>query len=73
MWMKQIQFWDSEAAQSVTVSGLEFEVVAKQQLLSSKTATILLIGNETGGRALITVNVAKLEVATTQGAPSGQK
>jgi hypothetical protein len=64
---------DSEAAQSVTVSGLEFEVVAKQQLLSSKTATILLIGNETGGRALITVNVAKLEVATTQGAPSGQK
>lgn len=64
---------DSEAAQSVTVSGMEFEIVAKEQLLSSKTATVLIIGNETGGRALITVNVAKLEVAVTAGAPSTQK
>jgi hypothetical protein len=64
---------DSEAAQSVTVSGMQFEIVAKEQLLSSKTATLLLIGNETGGRALITINVAKLEVAVTAGAPSGQR
>ena len=64
---------DSEAAQSVTVSGMQFEIVAKEQLLSSKTATLLLIGNETGGRALITINVAKLEVAVTAGAPMGQK
>ena len=64
---------DSEAAQSVTVSGMEFEIVAKEQLLSSKTATLLIIGNETGGRALITINVAKLQVAVTAGAPSVQK
>ena len=64
---------DSEAAQSVTVSGMQFEIVAKEQLLSSKTATLLIIGNETGGRALITINVAKLDVATTPGAPTGQK
>ena len=64
---------DSEAAQSVTVSGMEFEIVAKEQLLSSKTATVLIIGNETGGRALLTVNVAKLEVAVTAGAPDTQK
>ena len=64
---------DSEAAQSVTVSGMQFEIVAKEQLLSSKTATLLLIGNETGGRALITINVAKLEVAVTAGAPTGQR
>lgn len=64
---------DSEAAQSVTVSGMEFEIVAKEQLLSSKTTTILFIGNETGGRALLTVNVAKLEVAVTAGAPTEQK
>jgi hypothetical protein len=56
---------DSEAAQSVTVSGLEFEVVAKQQLVADATATILIIGNETGGRTSITVTVKKLEVATT--------
>ena len=64
---------DAEAAQSVTVSGMEFEIVAKEQLLSSKTATVLIIGNETGGRALLTVNVAKLEVAVAAGAPTGQK
>ena len=64
---------DSEAAHSVTVSGMEFEIVAKEQLLSSKTATLLIIGNETGGRALITINVAKLQVAVTAGAPSVQK
>ena len=64
---------DSEAAQSVTVSGMEFEIVAKEQLLSSKTTTVLFIGNETGGRALLTVNVAKLEVAVTAGAPGVQK
>lgn len=64
---------DSEAAQSVTVSGMEFEIVAKEQLLSSKTTTVLFIGNETGGRALLTINVAKLDVAVTAGAPTEQK
>jgi hypothetical protein len=64
---------DSEAAQSVTVSGMEFEIVAKEQLLSSKTTTILFIGNETGGRALLTINVARLEVAVTAGAPTEQR
>lgn len=56
---------DSEAAQSVTVSGIQFEVVAKEQLTADATATILIIGNETGGRTTITVTVRKLEVATT--------
>lgn len=64
---------DSEAAQSVTVSGMEFEIVAKEQLLSSKTTTVLFIGNETGGRALLTINVAKLDVAVTAGAPTEQR
>jgi len=64
---------DSEAAQSVTVSGMEFEIVAKEQLLSSKTTTVLFIGNETGGRALLTINVAKLDIAVTAGAPTEQR
>ena len=64
---------DAEAAQSVTVSGMEFEIVAKEQLLSSKTTTVLFIGNETGGRALLTINVAKLDVAVTAGAPTEQR
>ncbi len=63
---------DNEAAQSVTVSGIEFEITAKQQLISDKSATILIIGNETGGRATITLTVRRLEVATTPGAPVTQ-
>jgi len=64
---------DSEAAQSVTVSGLEFEIAAKPQLATDKTATILIIGNETGGRASITLTVKKQELATTVGAPVAQR
>lgn len=63
---------DNEAAQSVTVSGIEFEITAKEQLLSDKSATILIIGNETGGRATINLTVRRLEVATTAGAPASQ-
>jgi len=61
---------DSEAAQSITVSGLEFEIAAKPQLAADKTATILIIGNETGGRASLTITVKKQQLATTIGAPS---
>ena len=56
---------DNEAAQSVTVSGLEFEIVAKGAFTSNKTATLLIIGNETGGRATIDVTVLQQTVATT--------
>ena len=62
---------DSEAAQSVTVSGFTFQVTAKQQLTADKKATILIIGNETGGRVTITLTIKKLEVATVAGAPVG--
>ena len=56
---------DSEAAQSITVSGLQFEIVAKPQYIRDASATILIIGNETGGRATIDVTVRRQEVATT--------
>jgi len=55
---------DNEAAQSITVSGVEFEIVAKEQYDSDATATIVVIGNETGGRAVIDLTVKKLNVAT---------
>ncbi len=48
---------DNEAAQSVTVQGMEFELIAKTQLNSTRTATVLIIGNETGGRVLLTFTV----------------
>ena len=56
---------DSEAAQSITVSGAQFEITAKELLTADRTITILFIGNETGGRASVTLTVKKVEVATT--------
>tara|TARA_R110000744_G_scaffold121292_3_gene225849 strand:- start:1218 stop:1877 length:660 start_codon:yes stop_codon:yes gene_type:complete len=55
---------DSEAAQSITVSGAQFEITAKELLNSDRSITILFIGNETGGRASVTLTVKKVEVAT---------
>jgi len=56
---------DSEAAQSITVTGTEFEVIAKPQFFADATATILIIGNETGGRTLITLTSKQITIATT--------
>jgi hypothetical protein len=60
---------DNESSQSVTVSGLEFQFTGGNQLLNDVSATILIIGNETGGRASFTVTVKKLTLATTPSAP----
>ena len=46
---------------------MEFEITAKEQLDSDKTATLLIIGNETGGRASVTITAKKVAVSTTQG------
>ena len=56
---------DSEAAQSITVSGTQFEITAKELLKGDRTITVLFIGNETGGRATVTLTVKKVEIATT--------
>jgi len=58
---------DSEAAQSITVSGAEFEITGKELLKGDRTITILIIGNETGGRATVTLTVKKVEVPTVGG------
>jgi len=58
---------DTEAAQSITVTGTEFEIIAKEQLDAEATATVLIIGNETGGRALIDLTIKKVAVSTTRG------
>ena len=55
---------DSEAAQSITVSGAAFEITAKELLSSDRTITILFIGNETGGRASVTLTVKAVQLAT---------
>jgi len=57
---------DSEAAQSVTLTGDRFIVTAKEHLDSDKTATILIVGNETGGRVTVELKVNKVQVTTAQ-------
>ena len=51
-------------AQSVAVSGFEFKIIAKMQMLKDKTATITIIGNETGGSVTINLTVKKVTTAT---------
>ena len=55
---------DNEDAQSVAVAGFEFRITAKTQMLEDKTATITVIGNETGGSVTINLTVKKVTTAT---------
>ena len=60
---------DNEAAQTVTVQGMSFEVIAKAQPTEDKTATITVVGNETGGSVTIKLTIEKQELETSPGLP----
>lgn len=60
---------DSEAIQTVAVTGMSFRLIAKQQLVSDATATITIIGNETGGRVTINLTVRQTQLATATNTP----
>tara|TARA_B100000497_G_C7679205_1_gene410775 strand:- start:798 stop:1436 length:639 start_codon:yes stop_codon:yes gene_type:complete len=49
-------------AQSVSVAGFAFRIIAKQQLVEDKTATITIVGNETGGSVTINLTVKKVTI-----------
>jgi len=55
---------DSEDAQSITLAGFEFEVIAKTHLLEDKTTSVTIVGNETGGFKTLTVLVKQATSAT---------
>lgn len=55
---------DNEDAQSVAIAGFAFKIVAKTQMIEDKTATITIIGNETGGSVTINLTVKKVTTAT---------
>ena len=57
---------DNEAAQTVSVTGMEFQITAKGQLTAPRTATILFIGNETGGRATMTITITPTQITSIQ-------
>jgi len=60
---------DTDSPQSIAVTGRSFEIIAKTQIKGDKTATLTIIGNETGGRKQITVTVKQAQTFTTRGFP----
>jgi hypothetical protein len=52
---------DNEAAQSISVAGLGFAITGKQNATKDMTATITLIGNETGGSVVVPFTVLKYD------------
>jgi len=50
-----------DTIQSVSVSGLSFEIKPKTNYIEDKTATITIFGNETGGGVTLTFTVKKSE------------
>ena len=51
---------DNEAAQSITVSGTSFTITGKTFTAANRTATLLIVGNETGGRVIVDITVNKI-------------
>ena len=56
------QYISDGNTESVTAIGFKFKITAKGQPVSDKTATLTIIGNETGGRVVIDILVKKQEV-----------
>lgn len=48
-----------DSNKSVSLIGKSFKITAKPQLTAAKTATITIIGNETGGSTIVNVTVAQ--------------
>ena len=53
-----------DTGNSVSVTGMRFDLVAKAQPIEDKTTTLTIIGNETGGYVTINITVKKESTAT---------
>lgn len=60
---------DSEAGQAITVTGKSVKITANLLLLAAKATTLTVIGNETGGRIVITITVMQQTFNTTPNTP----
>jgi hypothetical protein len=60
---------DLEPGQSVSVVGKTFRIRAKSAIASSKTTTLTIYGNETGGQTTLNITVQKQTLNTTPGTP----
>jgi hypothetical protein len=55
---------DAESAQTIAVTGMRFTITAKTLMDSDATATLTIIGNETGGRTTVNILVKKVQAET---------
>lgn len=60
---------DLEPGQSVSVVGKTFRIRAKSAIAASKTTTLTIYGNETGGQTTLNITVQKQTLSTTPGTP----
>lgn len=56
----------NQDAQSVSAVGFAFEITGKANTISDKTATVTIIGNETGGSVTINLTVRRLTATALQ-------
>ena len=57
---------DAESATSISAVGLQFRLIARFQNVADASATLTVIGNETGGRATFNLTVKKTVLQANQ-------
>lgn len=60
---------ESEVGQAVTLTGKSITLTANMLTLAARSTTLTIIGNETGGREVVTITVKKVTVNTTPNVP----
>lgn len=59
----------SEIGQAVTVNGKSVVITANMLQLAARSTTLTIVGNETGGRQVVTITVKKQTLSTTPNVP----
>lgn len=60
---------ESEIGQAITVNGKSVVITANMLQLAARTTTLTIVGNETGGRSIVTITVKKQTLNTTPNVP----
>lgn len=59
----------NESAQSLTLNGKSVVITANMLSLAARSTTLTIVGNETGGRIVVTITVKKVTTNTTPNVP----
>ncbi len=59
----------NESGQSLTLNGKSVVITANMLSLAARSTTLTIVGNETGGRIVVTITVKKVTTNTTPNVP----